>query len=38
MLMSGNLSGQPQKSNYSNFVEYEEKTDRVIPVIMLEPR
>ena len=27
-----------QKSNYSNFVEYEEKTDRVIPVIMLEPR
>ena len=27
-----------QKLNYPNFAEYEQKTDRVIPVIVLEPR
>src|SRR5690349_8930441 len=27
-----------QKSNYPGFAEYEEKTDRVIPVVILEPR
>lgn len=27
-----------QKANFPNLSEYEEKTDRVIPVVMLDPR
>jgi deazaflavin-dependent oxidoreductase (nitroreductase family) len=29
---------EKQKANYPGFAEYEEKTDRQIPVVILEPR
>ncbi|MFL6089853.1 MAG: nitroreductase family deazaflavin-dependent oxidoreductase [Aeromicrobium sp.] len=29
---------EKQKADYPGFAEYEEKTDRVIPVVVLEPR
>jgi deazaflavin-dependent oxidoreductase (nitroreductase family) len=28
---------EPQKSEYRNFAEYEQQTDREIPVVVLEP-